>query len=83
MHLIRSGTVTLSREIDGALIAIDHLQSGRMFGQMALMGDLIRRETAIAAVKTETIALRSAEFLALLKQDPQRIKDIQLETQIS
>lgn len=80
LHLIRRGTVTLSREIDGASIAIDHLQSGRMFGQMALMGDPTRRETATAAVKTETIALRSPEFLALLKKDPQRINDIQLET---
>ena len=81
LHLIRSGTVALTREVDGRPIAIDHLQSGRIFGQMALMGDPTRRETAVAAVRTETIALRSAEFLALLNKDPQRIEDIQRETQ--
>ena len=81
LHLIRSGTVALSREVEGASIAIDHLQSGRIFGQMALMGDPTRRETAIAAVRTETIALRSPEFLALLNKDPRRIEDIQKETQ--
>ena len=81
LHLIRSGTVAMTREVDGRPIAIDHLQSGRMFGQMALMGDPTRRETATAAVRTETIALRSAEFLALLNKDPQRIEDIQRETQ--
>ncbi len=80
LHLIRSGTVTLSRKVGDAQIAIDHLQSGRMFGQLALMGDPVRRETATAAVKTETIMLRSREFLALLKKDPQRIDDIQAET---
>lgn len=80
LHLIRSGTVTLSRELDGKPIVVDHLQSGRMFGQMALMGDPTRRETAAAAVKTETITLRSPEFLALLEKDPQRINDIQMET---
>ncbi|MBY6203787.1 cyclic nucleotide-binding domain-containing protein [Halomonas denitrificans] len=81
LHLIRSGTVAMTREVDGRTIAIDHLQSGRIFGQMALMGDPTRRETATAAVRTETIALRSPEFLALLNQDPQRIADIQRETQ--
>ncbi len=81
LHLIRSGTVALTREVEGQPVVIDHLQSGRMFGQMALMGDPTRRETAIATVRTETIALRSPEFLALLNKDPQRIDDIQLETQ--
>jgi len=80
LHLIRSGTVTLSRQQEGARIVVDHVQSGRMFGQMALMGDPTRRETATAAVKTETITLRSPEFLALLKKDPQRIDDLQLAT---
>ncbi|MGB0513513.1 MAG: cyclic nucleotide-binding domain-containing protein, partial [Wenzhouxiangellaceae bacterium] len=81
LHLIRSGTVALLREIEGESIAVDHLHSGRIFGQMALMGDSTRRETATAAVRTETIALRSPEFLALLNKDPQRIEQIQAETQ--
>lgn len=81
LHLIRSGTVALTREVDGRPIAIDHVQSGRIFGQMALMSDPTRRETAVAAVRTETIALKSPEFLALLNQDPQRIAEIQRQTQ--
>lgn len=80
LHLIRSGTVTLARKQEGGSVVVDHLQSGRIFGQMALMGDTTRRETATAAVKTETISLRSAEFLALIQKDPQRIRQIQGET---
>lgn len=80
LHLIRSGTVTLSRKRDGKEVVVDHVQSGRMFGQMALMGDPVRRETARAAVKTETITLKSREFLALIKKDPQRIHNLQHAT---
>lgn len=78
LHLIRSGTVTLTRAHNGSQIVVDHAQSGKMFGQMALMGDPVRRETVSAVVQTETIALKAPEFLALIKKDPQRINELQL-----
>jgi thioredoxin reductase/Fe-S-cluster-containing hydrogenase component 2/CRP-like cAMP-binding protein len=75
LHLVRSGTVALLR--DG--VAVGHAQSGQLVGQMALMGDPVRRETARAAVRTETIRLRRSEFLELLKKDPQRVGALQSE----
>jgi thioredoxin reductase/Fe-S-cluster-containing hydrogenase component 2/CRP-like cAMP-binding protein len=76
LHLIRSGTVALLR--DGATVG--HAQSGQLCGQMALMGDPLRRDSARAAVRVETIRLDRAEFLKLLKKDPQRVGALQAET---
>lgn len=80
LHLIRSGTVILTKDQHGQPLVVDHQQSGQMFGQLALMGDPIRRESVRAAVKTETIAIKSHEFLALLKRDPERVDDLQQDT---
>lgn len=80
LHLIRSGTVTLTKNHNGQQLVVEHLQSGQMFGQMALMGDPSRRESVYAAVKTETIALKSPEFLALIQRDPGRVAHLQTET---
>jgi thioredoxin reductase/Fe-S-cluster-containing hydrogenase component 2/CRP-like cAMP-binding protein len=76
LHLVRSGTVALLR---GGVV-VGHAQGGQLVGQMALMGDPVRRETARAAVRTETIRLRRGEFLELLKKDPQRVGALQAET---
>ncbi|MGD9584239.1 MAG: cyclic nucleotide-binding domain-containing protein [Lysobacterales bacterium] len=80
LHLIRSGTVALFRQSAGGRVAVGHLHSGQIAGQLALMGDPLRRETACAAVPVETISLRSAEFLALLKKDPGRVNSLRATT---
>ena len=76
LFLLRSGTVALWR--GEALVG--HVQSGQLCGQMALMGDPQRRETARAAVRCEAIRLRRGEFLELLKKDPQRVGALQAQT---
>lgn len=80
LHLIRSGTVALFRQTAKVEVAVGHAHSGQIFGQLALMGDPVRRETTRAAVPVETIAIKGPEFLALLKKDPQRIGALQQST---
>lgn len=80
LHLIRSGTVTLLRQAGDLSVAVGHAQSGQILGQLALMGDPVRRETARAAAQVETISLKAPEFLALLKKDPQRVNVLQSDT---
>jgi len=80
LHLIRSGTVAFFRQNAGAQVAVGHAHSGQLFGQLSLMGDPVRRETARAAVQVETISLKAPEFLALLKKDPGRIAPLQSGT---
>jgi len=82
LHLIRSGTVALFRQTAKVEVAVGHAHSGQIFGQLALMGDPLRRETTRAAVPVETIALKGPEFLALLKKDPQRIAVLQQNTTV-
>lgn len=76
LYLLRSGTVALMR---GEQL-VGHLQSGQLCGQMALMGDPQRRETARAVVRVEAIRLGRSEFLDLLKKDPQRVGALQAQT---
>lgn len=80
LYLIRSGTVALTSRRDGQDLAVGHPQSGQIFGQMALMGDPVRRESAVAAVRTELIEIEQQEFLALLRKSPESVPALQRET---
>jgi len=75
LHLIRSGTVMLSRGKRNLVVGQHH--SGELVGQMALMGAPLRRETATAAVRTETLEVQRTEFLALVSSQPQHVKVLQ------
>lgn len=75
LHLIRSGTVVLSRGSQNMVVAQHH--SGDLVGQMALMGAPLRRDTARAAVRTETLKVRRPEFLALVNSQPAHVSVLQ------
>lgn len=68
LHLIRSGSVTLSRIIGGQEIVLSYISAGNYIGETALLSDLPRAFTARAAVATETIRLDSQAFSALLER---------------
>ena len=75
LHLVRSGTVMLTRGGANMVVAQNH--SGELVGQMALMGAPTRRETATAAVRSETIEIRREEFLALVNSQPEHVATLQ------
>jgi Fe-S-cluster-containing hydrogenase component 2/thioredoxin reductase/CRP-like cAMP-binding protein len=82
LYIIRRGSVSLSRrskneESHNEDIVVSQLQSDQFAGELALMGDEIRRETATANVLTETIVLYREGFLALLELDPSCIDSLQ------
>ncbi len=77
LHLVRSGTVTLSRGDQDMVVA--QLQSGELVGQMALMGAPVRRDTATAAVRTETLKVYRDEFLAMVNSQPGHVEELQEE----
>lgn len=80
LYLIRSGTVALTSRRGDRDIAVGQLQSGQIFGQLALMGDPVRRETATAAVRAELIEIEQPEFLDLLRKSPESVPALQEET---
>ena len=75
LHLIRSGTVIQSQGDRDRVVA--QLRSGELVGQLALMGAPRRRETARAAVRTETLEVGRAEFLQLTGSQPEHISVLQ------
>ncbi len=78
MHLVRRGSVTLTRSLDnGQQALVAELRSGELVGQMALMGDAVRRETATATVATETIEINRANFLALVGREGAQVDALQ------
>ena len=71
LHLIRSGSVTVSHEIGGRDLVIAYLPSGNYVGELALLTDSPRTATVRAAVATETIQLPGVIFRELLACFPE------------
>lgn len=80
LYLIRSGTIALTKSSAHGDIAVGQPQSGEIFGQMALMGDVQRRETAKASVRCEVIEIQRPQFLELLRKSPESVTRLQQDT---
>jgi CRP-like cAMP-binding protein/thioredoxin reductase/Fe-S-cluster-containing hydrogenase component 2 len=67
LHLIRRGSVTISRAIGGKEVVLSYVAAGNYVGEMALLSPGARRSaTARAAVNCETILLPAATFNEVL-----------------
>ena len=81
LHLIRSGSVTVSHEIGGRDIVIAYLPSGNYVGELALLTESTRTATVRAAVATETIELPGVVFRELLACFPHLETDLKAKAQ--
>ncbi len=70
LHLIRSGSVSVSRNIGGRDIVTAYVPAGKYVGEMGLIGNTRRTATVTATVKTATISLDSQSFNRLLDKAP-------------
>ncbi len=77
LYLVRSGAVTLSRRRDGADLLVAQLRSGEMVGEMALMGDRTRRESARASVATDVLEIKLPEFVELTRRNDAQLEPLQ------
>lgn len=66
LHLIRSGSVSVSRNIGGRDIVTTYVAAGNYIGEMALLGQSNRSATVRATVATESIFLSAEVFQHLL-----------------
>ncbi|MGH8563980.1 MAG: cyclic nucleotide-binding domain-containing protein [Gammaproteobacteria bacterium] len=72
LHLIRRGSVTVSREIGGRDCVLRYVAAGNYVGEMALLSDSPRSATVRAAIgHTETIRVDGKAFKALLGRWPE------------
>ena len=70
LHLIRKGSATISRHMDGREVVLAYVPAGQYIGEMALVSNLPRSATATAAVVTETIRIDGEAFKRLLDRMP-------------
>ena len=66
LHFIRSGSVTVSSNVEGREMVMSYVPANQSVGEMALLGDTTRSATVKAAVKTETLSISRESFEALL-----------------
>jgi Fe-S-cluster-containing hydrogenase component 2/CRP-like cAMP-binding protein/thioredoxin reductase len=77
LFVLRSGNVRLTRDRSGVPLLVGQLRAGQLVGEMALMGDPQRRETATAMLASEAIELRRPEFLELIRRPDTRLDPLQ------
>jgi CRP-like cAMP-binding protein/thioredoxin reductase/Fe-S-cluster-containing hydrogenase component 2 len=78
VHLIRRGSVTVSKRIGGRDIVLSYVPSGHYVGEMALLSDAPRSATVRAAINnTETIRIDGAAFKDLLVHAPDLRADLE------
>ena len=79
LHLIRRGSVTISRAIGGKEMVLSYLPAGNYVGEIALMSSKPRTATVRAAVATETIVLEGRRFKETLEKSATLRGDLDLK----
>ncbi len=69
LHLIRNGSVSVSRRIGGRDIVTSYVAAGNYVGEMGLVGQAQRSATVRATVATESVFLSAAVFDEMLAND--------------
>jgi Fe-S-cluster-containing hydrogenase component 2/CRP-like cAMP-binding protein/thioredoxin reductase len=72
IHLIRNGTVAIYRNSGGRRSVVAELRAGAIVGQMAMFGEAIRGDSAIASVYVETLEISGEAFNQLMAFDPEQ-----------
>ena len=70
LHLIRSGSVAVTRDIGGREVVTSYVAAGNYVGEMGLVSRTARNATVRATVATETISLDATTFHQLLERNP-------------
>ena len=70
LHLIRSGSVAVARDLGGREVVTSYVAAGNYVGEMGLVSRTVRSATVRATVATETISLDASTFHELLERNP-------------
>lgn len=70
MFLVQSGTVVISKQINGAEVVLGEMGPGDFFGEMGVLESLPREATARAKGPTRLLALGQGALLVRLRRDP-------------
>lgn len=67
-YLIKSGGITLTKQINNEKVFVSQQRTGSMVGQLAMFGDPQRRITATATVAAEVIKIDAMNFARLVEK---------------
>ncbi len=70
LHLVRVGSLTISRQIGGREVVLSYVAAGNYVGEMTMMGEGKRTATATAAIGSETVRVDAAAFKELMLRNP-------------
>lgn len=82
LHLVRRGSLTVSRYLQGREVVLSYVPAGKYVGEMGLLGNTKRTASVRAVVPTETVVMKSEPFLALLEQDPELKAQVQAQLEL-
>ena len=66
LHLIRKGSVSVSKRLGGRSVVLNYVASGNYVGEMGLVSNAPRSATVTAAVACETIQIDGSAFKNLM-----------------
>ena len=70
LHLIRKGSVSVSKRLDGRSVVLNYVASGNYVGEMGLISDAPRSASVTAAIASETIRIDGSAFKTLMASNP-------------
>lgn len=71
LHLIQSGSVTVSRMIGGREVVLFYLAAGNYVGEMSLVSGEPRYGTVRAAIATETVLIEAGRMRDIIARNPE------------
>lgn len=69
LYMIRSGSVTVSRQVSGKELVLAYVPAGNYVGEMALVSKMPRTATVRAAAPTEVVLLEAERFNAVMDEN--------------
>jgi cGMP-dependent protein kinase 2 len=79
IYIIRSGSMTVEKEIGGKAVFLSYVPAGSYSGEMALIDRGKRTATVRAAIRSEVIKLDGDLFRRLLERKPELLKKMKSE----
>ena len=70
MYIIQQGTADVIRTEDGESTVVDTMQSGELFGEMAIVENTVRSSTVKARGTVRAITIDRKSFLRRIQEDP-------------
>jgi CRP-like cAMP-binding protein len=70
MYIIQQGTADVIRTEDGESTVVDTMQSGELFGEMAIVENTVRSSTVKARGTVRAITIDRKTFLRRIQEDP-------------